>query len=259
MPHVCQKCESLNLSKQGAGTQRVEEELERLFPEATAVRMDLDTTGRKNAHHKILDSFGRGDADILLGTQMVAKGLDFPRVTLVGVVNADVGMRMPDFRAEERTFQLLMQVAGRAGRADLRGEVIIQTRQPEHPVFQHILSHDYAGISSSMLDERRLLVYPPFGRVVGVEFRGPAEEKVNELARRWTQMMRRQLPPEVVILGPAPAFISRVKQQFRFHAMLKGPKGFQGIQKHLRAQARDFGRPPKGCHVAVNVDAIGLF
>ena len=148
-PVECPSCGSFDLRQLGAGTQRVEEEIAEVFPEARVLRMDLDTTSRKGAHRRILDSFGRGEADILLGTQMVAKGLDFPRVTLVGVVNADTGMLLPDFRAAERTFQLLAQVAGRAGRHDLPGEVILQTRNPDHPALQFALAHDFEGFAQA--------------------------------------------------------------------------------------------------------------
>ncbi|MGI9175315.1 MAG: replication restart helicase PriA, partial [Rhodothermales bacterium] len=172
LPQVCPKCDAPELTRLGMGTQRVEEELAVRFPGARVLRMDLDTTSRKGAHHRLLGRFRRGEADVLLGTQMVAKGLDFPNVTLVGVVNADAGMLLPDFRSEERTFQLLTQVAGRAGRAELKGEVIFQTRNPEHAALRFATTHDYAGFAGEALPERKVFGYPPFGRVVGVEFRG---------------------------------------------------------------------------------------
>ena len=256
---ACPKCESTDLSQLGMGTQRVEEELERHFPGASIVRMDLDTTGRKNAHQKILGRFGRGDADILIGTQMVAKGLDFSRVTLVGVISADVGMHLPDFRAEERAFQLLTQVAGRAGRAELRGEVMLQTRNPKHPVFRYVLAHDYAGFAGVMLTERREFHYPPFGRIVGVEFRGPEEEAVGQMARKWTGLLTERVPGSVQVLGPEPAFVGRVKKQYRYHTIIKAPKTVTMLQDVLRETARKFGKVPRGYHVAIDVDAIGLF
>ena len=256
---ACPTCDSKDLAQLGAGTQRVEEELEHHFPGVAIARMDLDTTGRKNAHHKILDRFGRGDADILIGTQMVAKGLDFSRVTLVGVISADVGMQLPDFRAEERTFQLLTQVAGRAGRAELRGEVMLQTRNPKHPVFRYILAHDYAGFARVMMDERKDFDYPPFGRIVGAEFRGPEEELVDQMARRWTKLLTERVPGGVQVLGPEPAFVGRVKKQYRYHTIIKAPKHFTGLQDILRTVMKKSGNTPRGYHVAVDVDAIGLF
>ena len=256
---TCPKCNSTDLSRLGAGTQRVEEELEDVFPDARVARMDLDSTYRKNAHHDILDRFGRGDADILVGTQMVAKGLDFKRVTLVGVISADVGMRLPDFRAEERTFQLLMQVSGRAGRAELRGEVMLQTRRPKHPVFRHILAHDYGCFAQIMMQEREALLYPPFGRIVGVEFKGPNEERASRVAERWKVLLCKELGGGLDILGPELAFIAKVKNQYRFHIMIKVPKGARGLQDALRRTIKTFGKPPRGYRVAVNVDAIGVF
>ncbi|MFQ5569190.1 MAG: primosomal protein N' [Rhodothermales bacterium] len=259
MLSACPQCSSTDLGQLGTGTQRVEEELERHFPGATILRMDLDTTTRKNAHHKILDRFGRGEADILIGTQMVAKGLDFSRVTLVGVINADVGMQLPDFRSEERTFQLLTQVAGRAGRAELRGEVMLQTRNPRHPVLRYILAHDYDGYANAVLPERKTFGYPPYGRVVGVEFRGPEEENVAQVARRWTALLNKQVSGSVQVLGPEPAFVGRVKRQYRYHTIIKAPRNAPQLQDVLRAVSRSFGNPPRGYHVALDVDAIGLF
>ncbi len=255
---VCPTCKSRELDQIGAGTQRVEEELAEQVPDARIIRMDLDTTSQKNAHHRILDRFGRGDADILVGTQMVAKGLDFRRVTLVGVVGADLGMHLPDFRAEERTFQLLMQVAGRAGRAELEGEVLLQTRRPDHPVFQYILSHDYASFAAALLEERRLLRYPPFGRLVGVAFKGPDETRVARIAREWTALARENLPESVDLLGPGSAYVARVKKQYRYQTMVKAPKMYTGAVRAVRATLEAYGRPPAGYRISVNVDPMGL-
>ena len=257
---VCPKCDAPELEQLGTGTQRVEEELAARFPSARVLRMDLDTTGRKGAHHRLLGRFRRGEADVLLGTQMVAKGLDFPRVTLVGVVNADAGLLLPDFRAEERTFQLLTQVAGRAGRAELKGEVIFQTRNPEHAALRFATTHDYAGFAADVLPERKTFGYPPFGRVVGVEFRGPREETVAEVAERWTDVLLAQAG-HLQVLGPEPAFVGRVKRQYRYHTIIKLPPSFRtsGLQKLLRCTNARAGRPPKGYRVAIDVDAVGLF
>jgi primosomal protein N' len=155
------------LQQRGAGTQKVEQELAGLFPSAKLLRMDMDTTTRKGSHQRILEKFGSGEADILLGTQMVAKGLDFARVTLVGVISADTQMLLPDFRASERTFQLLTQVAGRAGRSTLKGEVVIQTHQPKHYTLQHVVDHDYRKFVEEELEERKELDYPPLSREDG--------------------------------------------------------------------------------------------
>lgn len=258
VPLVCFTCGSQDLRQVGAGTQRVEEELDACFPTARIARMDRDTTSTRNAHRDILEQFDRGETDILIGTQMVAKGLDFRRVTLVGVINADAGMWLPDFRAEERTFQLLMQVSGRAGRADLRGDVLLQTRQPGEELFWHVLEHDFAGFADRMLQDRKALGYPPFGRIVGVEFRGPEEKQVGDIAQRWKQLVVQQLPAAIQVLGPEPALIERVKKLYRHHLVLKAPKSFAGMQESLRQVTGEFGKPPRGYRIAIDVDSVGM-
>ena len=264
LPRTCPECGADELTQIGTGTQRVEEELQERLPQARILRMDLDTTSRKNAHHDILDRFRRGAADVLLGTQMVAKGLDFPRVTLVGVVSADVGLLLPDFRAEERTFQLLTQVAGRAGRAELPGSVLLQTRNPEHPLFQAVTAHDYHDFMAYILNERQLLRYPPFARLAVVEFRGPKAARVEEVARQWTGQLRQRAEKAdgpVEVLGPEPPMVGRVKKQFRYHTHVRVPRTTDAppLQPLLRAADEAFGSPPRGYHVAIDVDALGLF
>lgn len=257
LPNHCPECGGTDLSQVGVGTQRVEAELKEVVPDADILRMDRDTTKQKHGHHDILRQF-RQAGDVLLGTQMIAKGLDFSRVTLVGVVDADVGLLFPDFRAEEKTFQLLTQVAGRAGRADLQGEVIFQTRNPDHPAIQYAKTHDYEGFAAEELTERRQFGYPPFGHVATVEFRGPDEARVERLARSWTDQLRRQAG-SVEILGPEPAFIQRVKKQYRFRTLLKsrGPAATP-LQNALRQTRESQSSPPNGYHVAIDVDALGL-
>jgi primosomal protein N' (replication factor Y) len=225
--------------------------------------MDMDTTAGRGAHRRILDRFGRGEADVLLGTQMVAKGLDFPRVTLVGIVNADTGMLLPDFRAAERTFQLLAQVAGRAGRGELAGEVVLQTRNPEHPAVRFALHHDYAGFAAHELDERHGLGYPPFGRLIGIEFKGPVEPDVVALSRRWTVALRDAAAqsPDVTVLGPTQSLIGRVKGQYRHHALVKAPRrvGHAALADVVRTAAAAAGRPPARTRVNVDVDPVGMY
>ncbi|MDX1439691.1 MAG: primosomal protein N' [Rubricoccaceae bacterium] len=259
-PDRCPACGSGDLVFLGTGTQRIEEELAELFPEARVLRMDLDTTSRKGAHRQILERFGSGDADILLGTQMVAKGLDFPGVTLVGVVNADTGMLMPDFRAAERTFQLLAQVAGRAGRKDLPGEVVLQTRNPDHAAVQFALTHDYEGFARKELSERRVLGYPPFGRMIGVEFKGPEERGVSLLAQDWTNELAKGLSG-VEVLGPTSALVGRVKKQWRYHTILKAPRSIPApqIARFVREANSRFGAPKKGYRINIDVDPVGLY
>jgi len=254
VPRQCPQCGGGDIGQIGVGTQRVEAELSEVVPDATVLRMDRDTTSRKHGHHEILRRFRNG-ADVLLGTQMIAKGLDFSRVTLVGVVDADVGLLFPDFRAEERTFQLLTQVAGRAGRADLPGEVILQTRNPDHPALRHAMTHDYEGFAEEELATRREFGYPPFGHVATVEFRGPQEDRVERLAVNWTQTLRNHAGP-VDVLGPEPAFIQRVKKQHRYRTLLKARgQGAKPLQTALRRTKDAHGSPPNGYHVAIDVDA----
>ncbi|OZC03484.1 replication restart helicase PriA [Rubricoccus marinus] len=262
-PPVCPSCGADDLKLLGSGTQRVEEEIAEVFPEARLLRMDMDTTSRKGAHQKILDRFGRGEADILLGTQMVAKGLDFPRVTLVGVVNADTGMLLPDFRASERTFQLLAQVAGRAGRHDLPGEVLLQTRNPEHPAIQHALNHDYSAFAREELVERYHLGYPPYGRLIGIEIKGPYENSTHKLAQAWTDALARRASgiAGTDVLGPVAAFVGKVKGFWRFHTHLKAPRTVPAkiLADAVSAATAEIGAPPKGHRINVDVDPVGLY
>lgn len=259
VPRTCPSCDEDALQQLGAGTQRVEEEVAKVFPDARIMRMDLDTTSRKNAHHEMLSAFGRGEVDILLGTQMIAKGLDFPRVTLVGIINADGGMRLPDFRAEERTFQLIMQVAGRAGRADLAGEVILQTRNPEHPVVTRALEHDYNGFAEWTLQQRREHGYPPYARLAAVEFKGLDERDVSTAASRWAAALQ-QNADGVQILGPEPAFIERIKKMYRYQLIVKASKSLGGntVQQMLRKTRDQFGQMPRGVRLTIDIDPVGL-
>ncbi len=222
-PTVCPECSGFEFTLNGFGTQRVEQELSGLFPEAKILRMDMDTTSQKGSHEKILRQFGEGGADILLGTQMVAKGLDFPRVTLVGVISADTQMMLPDFRSAERTFQLLTQVAGRAGRSTLAGEVIIQTSQPGHYAMKHVREHDFLGFFQEEIEFRRAINYPPISRVILIEFKGRIEKSVEETAAVFGKKLSAFIPRES-ILGPAPAVLSKIKNDFRWQIIIKSDK-----------------------------------
>ncbi len=259
LPRKCSDCGGTDISRLGAGTQRIEEELEAQFPQARLLRMDLDTTTGKNAHFKILDQFARGEADILIGTQMVAKGLDFGRVTLVGVINADVGMLMPDFRAEERAFQLLTQVAGRAGRSKLKGEVILQTRNLKHAALQFTAKHDYAGFAQHALAERRAHHYPPYGRVIRIEFRGPKENVVEQLAIKWRRALKRHAGIDVK--DPQPPFISRIQKNYRYHIIIKAPRQvpLETLGQLIKSATKKAGPLPKYHRMAIDVDAVSLF
>ncbi|MBP1177094.1 primosomal protein N' (replication factor Y) [Paenibacillus sp. PvR133] len=234
VPQTCPECGSEHIRYFGTGTQRVEEELAKLFPGIRVVRMDVDTTTEKNAHEKLLKQFRDKKADVLLGTQMVAKGLDFPDVTLVGVITADSALNLPDFRAAEKTFQLLTQVAGRAGRHQLPGEVFVQSYTPEHYSVIHASRHDYASFVREELKHRRNLHYPPYCRLILVTFSHEQLPVLVRLAenysatlqgrarqRGWFGNMDRLTSDVLDILGPVASPISRIKNRYRFQCMIK--------------------------------------
>ena len=222
-PERCPRCGSTDLSFRGLGTEQVERVVAETFPEARLARMDVDTTSGKWSHHEILGRVERGEVDVLLGTQMIAKGLDFPNVTLVGVVNADVGMHLPDFRATERTFQLLSQVAGRAGRGELGGDVLIQTALPEHYAIQAALTHDYVAFATRELKERRHPAYPPMVRLVNVVVSSPNAEDAARNAEAAAGWLRSHLlsGAPVDVIGPAPSPIERLHGRWRWHFLLR--------------------------------------
>jgi len=259
MPRACPACGLDAIELMGTGTQRLEEDMIAALPDARILRMDLDTTTKKDAHHDLLDTFGRGDADILLGTQMVAKGLDFPKVTLVGIVQADAGLSLPDIRAEERVFQLLTQVSGRAGRADLKGEVLLQTRQPGHSVIQHAIRHDYEGFATHALAEREAFGYPPVGRLIGALVSGVDDNRTESMARVWARRVEQAIPMAQV-LGPAPAFIHKVKKSFRHQVLVKLPVRYNAlsVRNALDAATLALGTLPNGYRVTIDVDPAGV-
>ena len=222
----CARCHGATLKQRGLGTQQVERVLAERFPSARIARMDVDTTSGKWAHATILDRVASGEVDILLGTQMIAKGLDFPNVTLVGVVDADVGINLPDFRASERCFQLLSQVAGRAGRGPKGGRVLIQTRLPSHHAVRCAVTHDYPGFVKQELDGRVDPLYPPNVRLTNVIFSGVTERATLDLAEAgaaWLQALLtgREEGKHITLLGPAPCPVERIKNRWRWHLVLK--------------------------------------
>ncbi len=258
-PERCPRCGSTDLSFRGLGTEQVERVVAETFPEARLARMDVDTTSGKWSHHEILGRVERGEVDILLGTQMIAKGLDFPRVTLVGVVNADVGMHLPDFRATERTFQLLSQVAGRAGRGELGGDVLIQTALPEHYAIEAALGHDYVGFAARELNERRHPAYPPMVRLVNVVVSSPTPEDAAgnaEAAARW---LRTHVVPgaPVDLIGPAPSPIERLHGRWRWHFLLRSAsvKALGTAARRLQSEFRTRGRDVR---IAIDRDPSAL-
>ncbi|MDR1611810.1 MAG: primosomal protein N' [Planctomycetota bacterium] len=223
VPEHCPTCGAKVLRFGGAGTERVEDVLGSLFPKARLLRMDSDSMSAKDAHRNALASFARGEYDILLGTQMVAKGLDFPNVTLVGVLMADAALGLSDFRASERTFQLVTQVIGRAGRAEKPGLAVVQAFQPEHPAVRFAVAQNYAGFVETELPDRRRRGYPPFGRMARLVFSGEKRGAVEEEARHAGAAAESTLAPGLRVLGPAPCEIERLQKLHRRHLILFAP------------------------------------
>ncbi len=227
MPGKCPDCGSARIKQFGTGTERVEAEVHELFPQARTLRWDWETTRQKGSHDAILSQFANHQADILIGTQMLAKGLDLPLVTLVGAVLADVGLQLPDYRSAERAFQVLTQVAGRAGRSPLGGQVILQTFQPDHYVIKMAAQHDYRGFYKQELDSRRRLGYPPFARLVRLEFRGRDEHQVEQAAQNLAHQIQGWISQSgqyaTEIIGPLPCFFARVSGDYRWQIVLRGP------------------------------------
>ncbi|MBZ0265384.1 primosomal protein N' [bacterium] len=220
VPDQCKHCESTNLILHGAGTQRIEDEVHRRFAHLKQVRMDYDTTRKEGTHAAILHEFGSGESQILLGTQMVAKGHDFGHVTLVGVVNADTGLFLPDFRAAEKTFRLLVQAAGRAGRGDKPGKVIVQTLEPTHNVFQSLHQPNVEGFLQNELGVRKMFQYPPYARLVLVTFASIEDARAQKGAEDFVKIIR-DMNRAVSLNGPVPALVPRLKRKFRWRVLLK--------------------------------------
>ncbi|MCL2677377.1 MAG: primosomal protein N', partial [Streptococcaceae bacterium] len=221
IPTRCPNCQSSKIKYYGSGTQKAEEELVKLIPQARVLRMDVDTTRTKNAHEKILKKFEEGQADILLGTQMIAKGLDFPNVTLVGVINADTGLNLPDFRASERSFQLLMQVSGRAGRADKAGEVLIQSFNPHHYAIEFAQEQDYEAFYEQEMKYRRQLAYPPYYFTAQIVVSHKNEDRVVKKSYEIMQLLKKNLTEKVKILGPTPKPIARTHNLYHYQILVK--------------------------------------
>lgn len=221
IPYVCPNCQSRSIRYYGTGTQKAYDELAELFPQASILRMDVDTTRKKGSHQALLEQFGKGEADILLGTQMIAKGLDFPNVTLVGVLNADTALNLPDFRSSERTFQLLTQVAGRAGRAEKAGQVLIQSYNPQHYAIRFAKDQDYEGFYTYEMAIRRQLGYPPYYFTIGITLSHKKEEEVLRRAYQVMEILRSGLSDASVILGPTPKPIARTHNLYHYQILIK--------------------------------------
>jgi primosomal protein N' (replication factor Y) len=225
-PQICPNCSSRRIRYLGIGTEKLSEEAQAMFPHARLLRWDSDVTQKRNSHQDILNKFRNHEADILIGTQMVAKGLDLPLVTLVGVVIADTSMNLPDFRAGERTFQLLSQVAGRAGRGQLGGQVVIQTYNPNHYAIQAAARHDYQAFYDREIDFRRQLKEPPFTQLAALTYvhtnDNRCREETEKMAKHITVERDAKGIPDLTIIGPAPAFIHRLRGRYHWQIILRG-------------------------------------
>ncbi len=260
VPTECPECESEHIRFFGTGTQKAQEELYKLVPEARVIRMDVDTTNTKGAHERLLHDFGEGKADILLGTQMIAKGLDFPRITLVGVIAADTSLHLADFRAAEKTFQLLTQVSGRAGRDQLPGEVVVQTYDPEHYAIELSKTQDFVPFYEMEMDRRRQLGYPPYYYVTVVQFSHEDVLKAADYAHKGTAFMAERLSRGTVIIGPTAAAISRLNNRYRYQSLIKYKQepalipALQQLLKHYKTSwAKD------GLVMTINREPTAIF
>ena len=226
-PKTCPNCQSLQIREYGLGSEKVEADIKAMFPQARTLRWDWDTTRQKDAHEIILTHFANHQADVLVGTQMLAKGLDLPMVTLVGIVLADVGLNLPDPFASERVFQTLTQVAGRAGRSSRGGKVILQTFMPEHYAIQFAAQHDVNGFYERELEYRKLLGYPPYARLARLEYRNADNVRAEEEAKRTADRLKIKIEAEkrhqTELIGPVPCFFAKENGEYRWQIVVRGP------------------------------------
>ncbi|MCF7621700.1 MULTISPECIES: primosomal protein N' [Bacillaceae] len=253
MPSVCPECESEHIRFFGTGTQKVEEELAKILPEARVIRMDVDTTSKKGSHERLLNAFGEGKADILLGTQMIAKGLDFPNITLVGVLSADTMLHLPDFRSSEKTFQLLTQVSGRAGRHQLPGEVVTQTYTPEHYSIELSALQDYDAFYEREMYLRRQSHYPPYYYVVLITVSHEDLMKTVSVTEKITNYLGSRLNRDSVVLGPVASPISRINNRYRYQCLIKY-KREPDLNQHLRTLLEHYQKETAQNHLQISID-----
>ena len=257
-PKTCPVCSSIYFKHFGSGTQRVTQELAQEFPELKFLRFDSDTTRTKGAHRSLLDRFSRGEADLLVGTQMLTKGLDLPQVTLVGIVAADGLLHLQDFRSAERSCQTLLQVAGRSGRGDDPGRVILQTYSPDHPVIDAVVAQDYGAFARSELETRNVLRYPPIGWVILIRLSSPEAIEVQTAAQRVAQRLQTSAQARYKVLGPSPAMVLRVAQRYRWQILLKGENLLPTstpVELHLEELRSVCG---VGVSLTIDVDPVNL-
>jgi primosomal protein N' (replication factor Y) len=255
-PKACPECNDPKIRHSGTGTQKVEDALNAIFPKARIARMDADSMVRKDSYRETLGAFKEGRIDILIGTQMIAKGLHFPNVTLVGIINADLGLHIPDFRAGERTFQLLTQVAGRAGRGEMEGEVVVQTFTPFSPSIQFARHHDFQGFMEQEMEFRRSFAYPPFGRMALITLRGTMLERVAFSAETLSRKLKAAAPAGIAVGEGVPAPLEKAKTFHRYHVSLRGPSSM--ALSRLARTTLDALPMPEDVFVAVDIDPLHL-
>ncbi len=252
----CPECKSDEIRYSGIGTEKVETIAQKIFKSARIARMDSDTMKTSASYEHVLNEFKRGNIDILIGTQMIAKGLHFPNVTLVGIINADQSLNIPDFRAPERTFQLITQVAGRAGRGDIKGEVLIQTFTPFNDTIQYAVKHDFNGFYENDMEVREMLKYPPSGHLITVHFQGEELEAVSSYAMEFMEYLRPACHEDIIISEPAPAPLEKIKAKYRFMIIFRGEK-IATLRRYIRHYVLR-AKHPKNVHVYADVDAQSL-
>ena len=255
---VCPQCKSFKFTYKGVGTEKIEEELKKYFPGVRSGRMDKDTTRKKDAHYEILSDFSRKNFNVLLGTQMITKGLDFPDVTLVGVLSADFNIDFPDFRSKERTFQLLTQVAGRAGRGSLGGEVLIQTYYPQDWAIQLSAEQNYLDFYSREIEDRKKLFYPPFSHLVLIQFAGENLAKVVELSQAFGKVLEGKRLTQTQILGPAPAPLSLLKRKNRWQILMKTKMLKQTLKTIDCILEGKIFKGARSVRIGIDVDPVGI-
>jgi len=255
-PLSCAKCHKRAFVLDGLGTEKLEESLVKAFPTARVARLDRDVASGKKVE-AILDRVRNREVDILVGTQMVTKGHDLPEVTLVGVINADAALSMPDFRASERTFHLLVQVAGRAGRGERKGRVLVQTYSPEHPTIVFASRHDTHAFTARELEDRRELNYPPYSKMALFRVDGLSEDEVKSVAGLISSSVMNAALPDVDVLGPAPAPLARLKNRFRYRAVVRA-KDRPQLRHAIAIAQRALHGTPARIRVVIDVDPVNL-
>ncbi|MBI5887393.1 MAG: primosomal protein N' [Deltaproteobacteria bacterium] len=263
LPDSCPKCKGLNLTEPGMGTEKIEEEVAAVFPGAAVVRMDRDTTSKKGAVKNIISAVEEKRADVLIGTQMVSKGHHFPGIVLVGIISGDTSLNIPDFRGAERTFHLVTQAAGRAGRGELPGRVVIQTLSPDHYVFKNAVTHDYDGFYEDEIALRKEVFYPPFSRLAAIRVEGAKEDVVMRAAfdiKTNSEILLKRHAGDIIVLGPAPALISKVKGRFRWQLLVKGgSKDIRGMHAFVsRLKSAFDSKKHGGVTMTVDMDPISV-